>query len=185
MTREEAIDILQGAIKKPNTKDGYLGQAIDMAIEALEQKPKTIQEIQAESEKYQKAFEDGYEQGYAQARFDYEQEPCEDAISRKAVLDAFWKLDVELRPSAIDAILNMVNELPSVKPQRTGHWKLVQRGKSIDICCSNCEKVRIKQYAYNYTIDQLDKEDLEECFECADMRYCPNCGAKMESEVEE
>lgn len=39
MTREEAIEILQGAIKKPNTKDGYLGQAIDMAIQALEQEP--------------------------------------------------------------------------------------------------------------------------------------------------
>ena len=36
MTREEAIKILQGAIKKPNTKDGYLGQAIDMAIKGLE-----------------------------------------------------------------------------------------------------------------------------------------------------
>ena len=41
MTREEAIEILQGAIKKPNTKDGYLGQAIDMAIKALKQEPKT------------------------------------------------------------------------------------------------------------------------------------------------
>lgn len=39
MTREEAIKILQGAIKKPNTKDGYLGQAIDMAIKALKQEP--------------------------------------------------------------------------------------------------------------------------------------------------
>ena len=39
------------------------------------QEPKTIQEKQAESEKYQKAFDDGYENGYAQARFDYEQEP--------------------------------------------------------------------------------------------------------------
>ena len=36
---EEAIKILKGAIKKPNTKDGYLGQAIDMAIKALEQQP--------------------------------------------------------------------------------------------------------------------------------------------------
>lgn len=38
MTEEKAIEILQGAIKKPNTKDGYLGQAIDMVIKALEQK---------------------------------------------------------------------------------------------------------------------------------------------------
>lgn len=37
MTNEEAIKILKGAIKKPNTKDGYLGQAIDLAIKALDQ----------------------------------------------------------------------------------------------------------------------------------------------------
>ena len=46
MTTEEAIKILGGAIKKPNTKDGYLGQAIDMAIDALKKqipmKPKYI-----------------------------------------------------------------------------------------------------------------------------------------------
>jgi hypothetical protein len=41
MTREEAIKILRGAIKKPNTKDGYMGQALDMAIKALEQEPNT------------------------------------------------------------------------------------------------------------------------------------------------
>ena len=41
-------------------------------------KPKAIQEKQAESEKYDKAFDDGYRNGYAQARFDYEQELCED-----------------------------------------------------------------------------------------------------------
>lgn len=39
---------------------------------------KTIQEKQAESEKYQKAFDDGYENEYAQAKFDYEPQPiCE------------------------------------------------------------------------------------------------------------
>lgn len=36
ITREEAIEILKGAIKKPNTQDGYLGQALTMGIEALE-----------------------------------------------------------------------------------------------------------------------------------------------------
>ena len=51
MTREEAIEILQGAIKKPNTKDGYLGQAIDMAIKALEQEP-VIDKIRAEIKDY-------------------------------------------------------------------------------------------------------------------------------------
>lgn len=38
MTNSEAIKILRGAIKKPNTEDGYIGQAISMAIKALEDK---------------------------------------------------------------------------------------------------------------------------------------------------
>ena len=67
---------------------------------------------------------------------------------------------------------------------KKGHWKLVQRGKCIDVCCSNCKAVRIKEYAYNYTIDQLDKEDVEECLESHDMRYCPYCGSDNR-EVEE
>ena len=37
MTNDEAIKILKGAIKKPNTEDGYMGQALTMAIKALEQ----------------------------------------------------------------------------------------------------------------------------------------------------
>lgn len=36
MTNEEAVVILENAIKKPNTRDGYLGQALTMAIKALE-----------------------------------------------------------------------------------------------------------------------------------------------------
>lgn len=55
MLREEAIEILQGAIKKPNTKDGYLGQAINMAIKALEQEPCE------DCVKIEKAYELGYE----------------------------------------------------------------------------------------------------------------------------
>ena len=40
-----------------------------------------------------------------------------DLIDRQAAIDALWSLDVELRPSAIDAILNMLNGLPSVQPE--------------------------------------------------------------------
>ena len=42
---------------------------------------------------------------------------CGDAISRQAVLDAFWKLNVELSPTAIWTIQNMVKDVPSVTPQ--------------------------------------------------------------------
>ena len=37
MNNKRAIQILRGAIKKPNPKDGYLGQALMMGIKALEQ----------------------------------------------------------------------------------------------------------------------------------------------------
>ena len=45
MKNEEAIRILANAIKKPNSKDGYIGQALTMAIKALEQWLKALKEI--------------------------------------------------------------------------------------------------------------------------------------------
>ncbi len=83
MTNEEAKEKLYMEWQKfleNNIDYAGISEAYQIAFKALEQEPKTIQEIQAESEKYQKAFEDGYEQGYAQARFDYEQEPILDKI---------------------------------------------------------------------------------------------------------
>lgn len=41
----------------------------------------------------------------------------DDLISRQAAIDAFWKMDIEMRPSAIDAVLNMLKTLPSAQPQ--------------------------------------------------------------------
>lgn len=55
-------------------KDDYNGIMEYIDELPVTPEPKTIQEKQAESEKYDKAFDDGYENGYAQARFDYEQE---------------------------------------------------------------------------------------------------------------
>ena len=42
-----------------------------------------------------------------------------DLIDRQAAIDAVWSLDAELRPSAIDAILNMLKNVPSAQPERT------------------------------------------------------------------
>ena len=105
----------------------------EKAEKALEQKPKTIQEIQAESEKYQKAFEDGYEQGYAQAKFDYEQEPCEDAISRQAVLSMQYRIDDSATLSTRDVVnVADIENLPPVKLQepKTGHWAALEEWKN-------------------------------------------------------
>lgn len=62
--------------------------------------------------------------------------------------------------------------------RQQGEWKLVERKPFIDIVCSNCEKVRFKDYAYNCTIEQVinhlknvDKDILPP--------FCENCGADM------
>lgn len=91
------------------------------------------------------------------------QEPCEDAISRKAVIKVakdWWGKGV----LAIDDI----RELPSVEPiQKKGHWiitndYLTAAYGSIDyVKCSCC-----------------GEESLEEG------DYCPNCGSFMKGEFE-
>lgn len=101
-------------------------------------------------------------------------EPCEDAVSRETVLDAFWKLDVELRPSAIDAIINMVNSLPPVPPkQRTGKWIRHTRVENVyDIA-------GVKTWGIKHQCDQCTFTTIAiEGFGYYD--YCPHCGAKME-----
>lgn len=52
MTIEEAIKILKGAIKKPNTEDGYLGQAVTMAIRSLEAWDNLVKEMEEEMYSY-------------------------------------------------------------------------------------------------------------------------------------
>lgn len=58
----------------------------------------------------------------------------DDLIRRQDAIDEFWSLDAELKPSAIDAILNMLNGLPSAQqwtpcsegaPKEDGGWYLV------------------------------------------------------------
>jgi hypothetical protein len=120
MTREEAIKELQESHDMMRSYDidsseSRLMTALNMAIKALEQEP-CIQEKQANADKIDAVYIDGFKAGYSQARFDLEQEPkycdrnicikneyngiscdecevtksqepCEDAISRQAAID--------------------------------------------------------------------------------------------------
>lgn len=142
MTREEAVEILKGAIKKPNTTDGYLGQALDMAIKALEQ------------------------------------EPCEDCISRQAVLDAMshnWKhicfVSRRKQPTKGEKAVyldmrEMVRQMPSVTPQqKTGKW----------IDCSDEGYVECPFCGHATTCE----DNIDE------LHYCFYCGARMEAESED
>lgn len=92
-----------------------------------------------------------------------EQEPCEDAISRQAVLDINHKHHGEMPNHINHEIWAEINSLPSVNPKpKTGRWIRVDKDK---LRCSECEVIHLIAQYPNGKID-----------------WCPNCGAKMESE---
>lgn len=82
-----------------------------------------------------------------------EQEPCDDAISRKATLEKFKKTYFD-NETVIRCAELVINGMPPVNLQepKTGHW--------IDKKCSACGC----------------KSMLGLCIE----NYCANCGAKMQ-----
>ena len=97
-----------------------------------------------------------------------EQEPCDDVISRDDVITIIAKKYMFKDKSDFDKCVHLiakqVKALPSVTPkQKIGRWI---DAESLDgalwHACSECGKT-----VYYKT------------------NYCPNCGAKMESEVEE
>ena len=88
-------------------------------------------------------------------------QPCEDVISRKAVLDLpkikthnMWG---EVIYESVD--VEDVKQLPPVKPQeKTGHW--IKYGKLYQ--CSECKELS-----------------------CCQGKFCNECGVRMESEKNE
>ena len=181
MTREEAWRRAKGYLY-----DALSGEEADEIIEALEQEPR---EDAISRQSVLEIVEREQNKGDALSEIEklppVKQEFCEDCISRQAVLEIFeyvmdyWKehaIDVE--PHEIkDALIEQyeftakqLSELPPVKPQepKKGHWimtndYLTTAYGSVDyVKCSCC-----------------GEDSLEEG------NYCPNCGAEMESEVEE
>ena len=90
-----------------------------------------------------------------------EQEPCEDCISREALLDKKW--DVPYDGKYIQVVdVGDIKELPSVTlTRKKGKW-IVLKDEYGDICeaiCSCCEDNGNHRW-----------------------KYCHTCGAEMESE---
>ncbi len=102
-----------------------------------------------------------------------EQEPCEDAISRQAVLEQTynWSKDEFLRvTNPFDYLRKRINDLPSVNPQKpkTGHWVYDDEYSDwIDVTykCSCCGREIIMPYA--------ERNNLY-----SNYPYC-HCGLKM------
>ena len=104
---------------------------------------------------------------FLEVKAEAEQEPCEDCVSRKAVLDELKKWDWQELYLPIHFKENIIDVIPSINPQepKIGRWKRISMDKYVQHAmayykCSECGKDIIGEH-----------------------NYCPNCGAKMESEV--
>ena len=87
------------------------------------------------------------------------QEPCYDVISREAAI-----LLASIATLSVDETVEAIKRLPSVQPkQKTGHW--IDDTKYGGTECSECGKW--------YLHTTIAKNEI---------MYCPECGARMESE---
>lgn len=159
MTREEAVACLNGIKilgKDIFTRCRYdLDNAVDMAIKALEQE--TVSREVYESEYL------------ARKQAEYElwkikkQEPCEDAISRQAVLKeipVLWNGNGD-KDYCMETLRDFVSELPPVTPARKEWIPVSERlpEESVDvICCTDAKEVFVASY-----LGKLD--DGTECFD--------------------
>lgn len=95
-----------------------------------------------------------------------DQEPCDDVVSRQAVAKLVRGCNSALEEPLIFDSHNSgvvfeqyINDLPSVRPQEPKAGKWVDIPFSHYFKCSECDKYQISE-----------------------TNYCPNCGARMESD---
>ena len=96
----------------------------------------------------------------------------DDLISRSAAIDALESIGSLDTNADREYARSVFGTLPSAQPEiepKTGHW-IVHDDYDGEVyyTCSRCEEPWV-------TIEGTPQENR--------MRYCPNCGAKMEGEV--
>ena len=122
-----------------------------------------------------------------------EQEPCEDAISRQAVLDVIER--EEFKGDAISEIekLSSVIPQPKIIPIAEIRFDDDELHKIVEEAINNIENEPKTGHWIKVSDGYGDNAYICECSECKDTvwvykdadrkwNYCPNCGAKMESE---
>lgn len=158
MTKEELLKKID--FEKSWLYDcGIFGSNVDIAFHAI--KKKVIEALDKEPKTDTWSIKDVADT-LAKHGLIAEQEPCEDCISRQAVIDTIYhecsgeNLDIDF--SKVLLLQRKIKALPSVNPQKIGHW--------------------IRQ-----TDDYHDYYECEQCGIAVGLddvkNYCPNCGARM------
>ena len=97
-----------------------------------------------------------------------EQEPCDDAISREAVLKRIAQFSVEEGSSVrCQPLYSDVNNMPSVQPSRKGQW--IKERPWLKVHCSECGKDAIGNHG----------------FDALKTYFCPYCGADMRGDTDD
>ena len=156
MTREEALQILDTILTIGEQVD-----ALEMAIQALEQEPCEKCKYYDGNSCQHYDYKVGYTQGYEDASNRFRQEPCDDAISRRDVLKTMCEFCPVYNCTSKCSSYEHMTLLPSVT-QKSGKWDR-------SCTCSVCGQWRILESEKNG----------------GKYKYCPNCGARMESEDKE
>lgn len=143
-------------------------------------------------------WQNGYDRAWEEAEVFYEKEPCEDVVSRQAVVNAIKYAQVNFTINStinfanytkevqaiVDNILSAqikaINELPSVRPQeQTGHWEEIVKEHK---CYARDDTYTTTEYHCSECgAEPFENEDG--FYELSN--YCPNCGANMRKESHE
>ena len=167
MTREEAIEFLQTDISRLGKSkwENFHKEALEMAIDALQQEPCEDMSYELWKESYEVLKE----------RMD-RLTLCGDAISRKALLDDLYGRDYT-KFTHRDFVA-LVQYQDTVQPKQ-----IVING---DMSANNTkEMIQIRQKTGHW-IDCYEREPWYRCSECKERifgsyrKFCPNCGAKIE-----
>ena len=157
MTREEAIKVLNMV-----EAHGLAEQAKQMAISAMlenEELSKDLDEALKEIDMYERGLSQacvGSTQKHVGNALDMR---CDDAVNRQAVLNILLKYTL-----GESRIAEELRELPPVT-QKSGKRILLDECANSGYYCSNCQKKLVKE-GWSQTVKKI--------------KYCPNCGAKME-----
>lgn len=107
-----------------------------------------------------------------------EQEPCEDAVSRKRVELLVKFYDLHKSCLTVDNLRKDVANLPSVTPiRKKAHNNNEDYAECDQFVCSNCG-IELQDW---HRVER-DEDDGEISYHEYRFKYCPNCGAEMESE---